>query len=344
VTTIKHAAALLGVPEATLRAWERRYAVVSPTRNEAGYRVYDDAALRRLAAMAALVGAGWSPREAAERVKSQAPGRDAAPDSGPPSGSGFGDDDAGSPGASGSLGASGGAGSTGGAAAQTLVQVASTMDHAGLDAALDTAFALASFDQVVDAWLMPALREVGRAWREGRVDVAGEHLVSATVQRRLGAAMDAAGRAVSAPRVAVGLAEGSRHELGVLAFAVVLQRAGVDVSYLGADLPPENWADAVHRLEPDAVVLGVPMTHDVLAVQRTVATLAAAFPGLRIFLGGAAQDQVGGRSVPLGHSIRNAARDLAGILHAPPTPAREQAEEPGSIHQSDNRGGNHGSA
>lgn len=337
MTTIKHAAALLGVPEATLRAWERRYAVVSPTRNEAGYRVYDDAALRRLAAMAALVGAGWSPREAAERVKSQAPGRDAGPDSGPHSGSGFGDD-------AGGTGASGGAGSTGGAAAQTLVQVASTMDRAALDGALDTAFALASFDQVVDAWLMPALREVGLAWREGRVDVAGEHLVSATVQRRLGAAMDAAGQAVSAPRVAVGLAEGSRHELGVLAFAVVLQRAGVDVSYLGADLPPENWADAVHRLEPDAVVLGVPMTHDVLAVQRTVATLAAAFPRLRIFLGGAAQDQVGGRSVPLGHSIRNAARDLAGILHAPPPPAREQAEEPGSIHQSDNRGGNHGSA
>ena len=342
MTSIKHAAALVGVPEATLRAWERRYAVVSPTRNAAGYRVYDDAALRRLAAMAALVGAGWSPREAAERVKSQAPGRDAAPDSGP--GSGSGDDHAGG------LGSAGGAGSSGGPAAPTLVQVASTMDHAALDAALDTAFALASFDQVVDTWLMPALREVGLAWREGRVDVAGEHLVSATVQRRLGAALDAAGRAVSAPRVAVGLAEGSRHELGVLAFAVVLQRAGVDVSYLGADLPPENWADAVHRLKPDAVVLGVPMTHDVLAVQRTVATLAAAFPGLRIFLGGAAQDQVGGRSVPLGHSIRNAARELAGILHAPPTPAQEpaqaqaQAHELAAIHQSDSRGGNHGSA
>ena len=325
MTTIKHAASLLGVPEATLRAWERRYAVVSPTRNDAGYRVYDDAALRRLAAMAALVGAGWSPREAAERVKSQAPG----PDSGPDSSSGFGDDVA------------GGAGSTGGAAAQALVGVASTMDRAALDAALDTAFALASFDQVVDTWLMPALKEVGLAWREGRVDVAGEHLVSATVQRRLGAALDAAGRAVSAPRVAVGLAEGSRHELGVLAFAVVLQRAGVDVSYLGADLPPENWADAVHRLEPDAVVLGVPMSHDVLAVQRTVATLAAAFSGLRIFLGGAAQDQVGGRSVPLGHSIRNAARELAGILHAPPIPAWTPGSPP--IHQSDNRGGNHGS-
>ncbi len=325
MTTIKHAASLLGVPEATLRAWERRYAVVSPTRNDAGYRVYDDAALRRLAAMAALVGAGWSPREAAERVKSQAPG----PDSGPDSSSGFGDDVA------------GGAGSTGGAAAQALVGVASTMDRAALDAALDTAFALASFDQVVDTWLMPALKEVGLAWREGRVDVAGEHLVSATVQRRLGAALDAAGRAVSAPRVAVGLAEGSRHELGVLAFAVVLQRAGVDVSYLGADLPPENWADAVHRLEPDAVVLGVPMSHDVLAVQRTVATLAAAFSGLRIFLGGAAQDQVGGRSVPLGHSIRNAARELAGILHAPPIPAKAPGSP--SIHQSDNRGGNHGS-
>ena len=40
--TIKHAAALTGVPEATLRAWERRYAVVSPHRTAAGYRLYDE--------------------------------------------------------------------------------------------------------------------------------------------------------------------------------------------------------------------------------------------------------------------------------------------------------------
>ena len=40
--TVKHAAELTGIPAATLRMWERRYAVVTPVRSESGYRLYDD--------------------------------------------------------------------------------------------------------------------------------------------------------------------------------------------------------------------------------------------------------------------------------------------------------------
>ena len=57
--TIKHAAALTGIPADTLRMWERRYRVVTPIRTQGGYRLYDDAAIARLTAMHALVAAGW---------------------------------------------------------------------------------------------------------------------------------------------------------------------------------------------------------------------------------------------------------------------------------------------
>ena len=69
--TIKEAALRTGVSVALLRAWERRYAIVEPTRTSAGYRLYDDAAIGRLRAMRALVNAGWSPRQAAENVASR---------------------------------------------------------------------------------------------------------------------------------------------------------------------------------------------------------------------------------------------------------------------------------
>ncbi|MBJ7358666.1 MerR family transcriptional regulator, partial [Nocardioides sp.] len=67
--TIKQAARLTGVPEASLRAWERRYAVVVPHRNASGYRVYDEAALAAVATMRRLVDDGWSPAEAAAAVR-----------------------------------------------------------------------------------------------------------------------------------------------------------------------------------------------------------------------------------------------------------------------------------
>ena len=68
--TIKQASRLTGVSEASLRAWERRYGVVVPHRNESGYRLYDEEALAAVSTMRRLVDDGWSPAEAADAVRS----------------------------------------------------------------------------------------------------------------------------------------------------------------------------------------------------------------------------------------------------------------------------------
>ena len=67
--TIKQAARLSGVSEASLRAWERRYGVVVPQRNESGYRVYSPEDLVAVSTMRRLVDEGWSPAEAATAVR-----------------------------------------------------------------------------------------------------------------------------------------------------------------------------------------------------------------------------------------------------------------------------------
>ena len=284
--TVKHAAELTGIPADTLRMWERRYAVVTPDRSESGYRLYDDAALRRLESMHALVDSGWSPRQAAERVLAdESSGSDAArPSSVPERGD-----------------------------VLALARLASSFDVAGLDAALDAGFALGSFEEVVDRWLMPSLHRVGAGWRDGDISVAGEHLVSATVQRRLAAAFDSAERHPHGPTVVVGLARGSRHELGVLAFATALRRAGLDVVYVGGDLPPDGWAAVVTDHDPAAVVIGVPSAEDVPAVRETIAILAAIRPDLQVHVGGGHQRRLG-EANQLGHALGPAAAQLAAEL------------------------------
>ena len=162
-----------------------------------------------------------------------------------------------------------------------LARVGRDFNGPALDAVLDDGFALGSFEQVVDSWLMPALAQLGAAWRDGSVSVAGEHFVSAAVQRRLAASFDAAGRSVTGPCVVVGLARGCRHELGVLAFAAALRRAGLSVVYVGGDLPPEEWVRTVRAREAVAAVLGVPTPDDVPAVRETVEAVSTAYPGSR---------------------------------------------------------------
>ena len=302
VYTIGHAARLTGVPSATLRVWERRYGLVRPVRSEGGYRLYDEQGLQLLRAMGALVAAGWSARQAAEHLRSE--GTE-------------------SPG-----GSRGDEGSTGAPTDQdtdfaevsgawdvtALARGAAEMDPTAVAEAVDRAFAAGSLEQLVDTWLMPALQMLGTQWRAGRVDVAGEHVVSATLHRRLGAAMEAAPQPPRGPRVAVGLARGARHELGILAFSVILRRAGVDVVYLGADLPAQHWVTVVQRHRPPAVVIGAPTETDVLAVRETVAALQAARPQLPVYVGGGAQFEVGQGTVPLGHSVAAAAQTLAAAL------------------------------
>jgi methylmalonyl-CoA mutase cobalamin-binding subunit len=285
--TVGRAAKLTGISPDTLRVWQRRYAVVEPVRSKGGYRLYDDPALRRLAAMKSLVDAGWGPSEAARRVVADvARGVDIVP---VPAAAVLGDTAA-------------------------LARVGREFDGPTLDAVLDDGFALGSFEQVVDSWLMPALAELGGAWRDGSVSVAGEHFVSAAVARRLAASFDAAGRSVNGPGVVVGLARGCRHELGVLAFAAALRRAGLSVIYVGGDLPPEEWVNTIRVREAVAVVLGVPTPEDVPAVRETVQAVSATHPGVTVYVGGGYQSEVGGAAQPLGHAIGAACLQLAESL------------------------------
>ncbi|NYG06119.1 DNA-binding transcriptional MerR regulator/methanogenic corrinoid protein MtbC1 [Phycicoccus badiiscoriae] len=330
--TIGHAARLTGVPSATLRAWERRYGLVTPVRTEGGYRLYDEPGLQLLRAMGALVAAGWSPREAAEHLRADTTDTASQARQQPwdaylsaTTGAGSGGAASAAAESSGvvgqgdvrSTGAPGGGPdpdapvAAGAWDVTALARGAAEMDPAAVGEAVDRAFAAGSFEQVVDTWLMPALQMLGDQWKAGRVDVAGEHVVSATLHRRLGAAMEAVSTAPRGPRVTVGLARGSHHELGILAFSVVLRRAGVDVVYLGADLPAQHWVAVVEHHEPAVVVLGVPTAADVLPARETVAALRAARPRLTVHVGGGAQFEVGQGTVPLGHAVAAAAHRLA---------------------------------
>lgn len=280
--TIKRAAELTGVGADTLRAWERRYAVIAPTRTPAGYRVYDEEALRRITVMRELIDAGWSARQAASHVLEQ--GQPSTASTGPP--------------------------------LDGLARTAADFDALGADRLLDDLFARQGFEQAVDGWLLPALVRLGDAWSSGRVSVAGEHLVSAVVQRRLAAAFEAAGRPRTGPRILAGLAPGCRHELGILAFAAAARRAGLDVAYLGADLPESDWRRALTALRPAGAVLTVPSESDIAPVHAVVAALADAAPDLPVYVGGAQQDRVGNGTHALGHRMTAAVDRLVDDLAA----------------------------
>lgn len=306
--TVKQVSALTGIGPDRLRAWERRYGVVSPARSESRYRLYDDADLARLRMMVQLVEAGAPASLAAEQVRAAHAGSEV--DTGTDANTAAGASTAGGRDAQ-------------GAARQVLpsesavpplealVSPAGSLDGGELDRLLDRAFAAGSFESVVEHWLLPALTELGEAWADGRIDVAGEHFVSGAVQARLGQAFEAAGTALEGPVVLVGLPPGSRHALGSLSFATCLRRLGADVRWLGSDLPVDSWAHAVGRLAPAGVVLSVPTRQDAAPAVTVVQRLRELYPGLLVFVGGGAATAETVEGILLPPSVVQAAHHVA---------------------------------
>lgn len=290
--TIKHAARLVGVSEATLRAWERRYGIGSPSRTEAGYRLYDDAAVQALETMKQLVDEGWPVRGAAEETLRRLSRAEAAQTR-----------------TSTEAGRTYAAGECGDLDA--FVPLAQAYDVSGLDDLLDERFASASFETVVDDWLLPALSRLGAAWEAGEVSVAGEHLVSHGVTRRLSAAYEAAGDTRVGSQVVIGLPPGSRHDLGLLCFATAARRVGLAPRYLGTDVPTEDWMRAVSPAEVRAVVLSAPLSQDLGALEAVVDAVRLTRPDVLVAVGGRHQDEAPQYCLRLGHRIGDAADELA---------------------------------
>lgn len=265
--SIKQASIRSGVSVPLIRAWERRYGVISPQRTASGYRLYDDEAIATLVRVRELTESGWTASEASRAVL--AGEVEVTPVLPAPSTSL----------ATGALHA------RRAELIQSFIDAATVMDIAATGAALDEILAQGSFEAIVDELLMPALVALGAAWSEGNLDVAAEHAASAAVHRRLSALYEAAA-AVGKPLTVVGLPPGSRHELGALAFAVAVRRRGVGVLYLGPDVPVSSWVHVIEQNRARVAIIAVVQRSDQAAALEVAHALRGVGNGPVLAVGG----------------------------------------------------------
>ena len=102
--------------------------------------------------------------------------------------------------------------------------------------------------------LLPVLNAIGTRWESGEVSVAEEHFATALLRGRmlsLGRNWGAGG----GPLALLAGPPGEQHDLGLIAFGLVLRERGWRIALLGGDTPIETISDAVAKLAPNAVVL-----------------------------------------------------------------------------------------
>lgn len=245
-----------GIPPATLRAWERRYGVVDPSRTESGYRLYSEADERRVKAMVALITEGAAPAEAARRAVEQSGGEPAE-----------------------ALPAA--------AEASALLEHLADFDEQAANRLLDAALATYSVPAVVEDLILPALRRMGELWAGEELTVGQEHFASNVLRGRV-IGMARGWGAGSGPLALLACPPGEGHDLGLACFGLLLRHQGWRIAFLGTDTPLETLEATAQRLEPDATVVAV--TAPAAAEALTAVEAPLVIPGSG-FLGGALADE-----------------------------------------------------
>ena len=237
--TIGTLSGLTGLSPHTIRAWERRYDALSPSRTDSNRRVYHDEDVERLSLLKQVVEAGHSIGQVAnlptDQLRSLESARKPLVQS---------------------------------LATELLVSdpapyllacraALSKMDPEGLEEGLIRGQAALGVLGLLDTIVIPLIHEIETRWLEGSLSVSHEHMASAVLRTYLDQVRRSMPGASTSPRLLVTTPSHQQHEIGALMVAIVAATQAWSVTYLGPNLPAEDIAHAAHQISARAVALSL---------------------------------------------------------------------------------------
>jgi DNA-binding transcriptional MerR regulator len=230
--TIKTVAERTGVSVHALRAWERRYGVPQPRREQGNrYRLYDEADIADVLWMKQHIEAGMLPAQASLLLRQHRVSRTTAL----------------------------------AAHDQPLLETQAALESALLSSderavrdLLDQAFATFPIEQVALQVIQPTMVGIGDRWMRNQVTVWQEHFATNIVKQKLLAVLHSQPvPSLSVPCLVSTCAPAEEHELGLLIFSLFARRRGWRVVYLGQGTPLASVADLAHATTPAVVAVSV---------------------------------------------------------------------------------------
>jgi MerR family transcriptional regulator, light-induced transcriptional regulator len=285
---------LTGLSPHLLRAWEKRYGVVAPSRSEGGQRLYSDLDVQRLKLLRRLTERGHSISRIAGSPLAdlqQLAGEEDVPERRE---SEERRDE-----------------SRAAEFRSAALSAVRAMDGGELQTRLEQALATLGVPSFLDQVAGPSLQKIGHAWSEGEVSIAQEHLASAVFRRVLGWILRVCEPKDGAPRLVAATPPRHVHELGALLAAGAAAAEGWQVTYLGADLPVAELLVSARQVGANAVALSVVYPKADAGLIIDLEQLRTGLdPRVAVMLGGAAAVQDSERLSALGAQVMDSLSEL----------------------------------
>ena len=250
-----------GVKSDLVRAWERRYNAVTPTRTTGGHRVYTDQDIARLKLLNQATANGHSISQIAQFTLDELKKllRDEPVES-----------------VVNSYNIPQSAGERGFLAEDYIKKCYASIlafDARELESHFENAIVELGAQLFIEQLLEPLLTLIGDRWKAGELRPVHEHMASSIIRSLTYILRSNSPCPVDAPKMIVSTPIGQLHELGALLAAIIAELKGWQVTYLGANLPAEEIAAAVKFTNARVVTISISFSADDQVVPKEIRRL-----------------------------------------------------------------------
>jgi MerR family transcriptional regulator, light-induced transcriptional regulator len=250
--TIKDLENLSGIKAHTIRIWEQRYAILSPSRTGTNIRFYTCDELKKILNIALLNKYGFkishidkmNDDEICEKilalVNAEAQQERLVND---------------------------------------LIKSMIDLDMETFEALLERHIKQKGIERTILQIIFPFLERIGVLWQTNHINPAQEHLVSNIVRQKLIAGIECTNAVVQSDKIILlFLPEGEHHEMGLLFMQYLLKQKGVRVIYLGCNIALDDVEFVCRLKHPDYLYTHLTTVGQGFNFDRFIANMTKKFP------------------------------------------------------------------
>jgi DNA-binding transcriptional MerR regulator len=288
---IRTVSSLTGVNPVTLRAWERRYGLIKPTRTPKGHRLYTMADVDFINQVIALLEGGMSIGQVGKVLTAEKVQETIDQEESFDPWTGY---------------------------QRRFMEAIVRFDDSALNEVYNEALSLYPVDIVTSRLIVPLLRELGWRWETSKGGVAEEHFFSVFLRNKLGARFHHLNRDLKGPKLLASCLPGEQHDVGILLFSLSAMDRDFQILLLGANTPLDELPSVVERAHCRGIVLSGSACIKEQLLQSDLPRLLRSVD-VPVFIGGKMTSQypkelavIG--AIPLGDDFNMALRKISGLL------------------------------
>lgn len=261
---IKYVSLRTGFSQNLIRTWENRYDLLDPERTETNRRMYSNKDIEKLLAIKKALNAGMKIGELsdmstediqkiASETEEETEEMDVLPSD----------------------------------AVNTAVDYIKNFKHKELKEFFGKQKINRSKKEYITGLLVPILTKIGDYWESGRLRISQEHFASSIIREELSALVETP-KDNNSPKVICCTPKGQDHDLIALAISALLSMMGIQIIFLGANVPAEEIISTAKKTNAMAIVLSIIYPEDDPSVPDELKKLDEYLKDTDIYIGGAA--------------------------------------------------------